>query len=933
MKSLWHKPGCKWVTSVGDPEKTPRDKDCPACQEEEAFPYQLSKREQLWEDQVSEMKKQIEKDPYQFLFGASNDRLRSIIPKSFLASSNFPWWEGDSSAKNNDAQMYKTVEINAESDVKPSSSFSRMQDFKKMMDAKKPSSLSANKAQTPSSGQPFTSGFNNRPDKVRDDLVFDPITMRMTPKIVNADTKASENLSTPRLYRSGKPKYALLEDMDEEEQICPDARFPDDGEPPIYTVSSTRTTSEETDSKFMRTKKALQQSWNKENAVKSRDRSEARSAFDAGKSSQRLDFAAYRAGAFAISEGSVLIRDKPLRNMVHHQLSQHRDIIRTFRQMRPKLVSESTTGASHLEDSDGTAEQASVAAGLDAFEQRAGQDHYSFTTGQDGLEAKLINSEISGNPTVAASIRMAEDSKPHSGAENTGYEDYEKAAGQGLYTFTTGQDNLESDLASSKISGNPQTAAAVNEAADMQTATDHVGYEEYEKQAGQGLYTFTTGQDNLESDIVTEKVSGNPTRAAGMKLLDDRTAHNEAERPSTSEIQADIAAFAADGPAETAAANHPDKSQPSTEEVRQNSPPSSTSSYQLLAYDTTSQSICSAVASSSFTPPVGETFLSIPEALGILEEPAKFLPHLSKHQENGYEIISASKNLLVLKQVRPDLAAKASLESPASSPKPEVSSTPITPDEAATDTQITDTGPSLKVKVTSGDEVTILLPQTGNFASPTGFVNHDRFYSEHITSAPEVKSSTRKRTIVRKEEPVFSGISLRARSGVNSSNHKSELPASHHGSKAELPNISSRTSSSQIHEHSPATSHLNSASSASFNGSSAPGNSSQSPRFRNAMLVAFWTAACCYATGVLVEYFRIGSQNGRQATSSGSSPLGLVAENKRWQKDHVKSPVVSTDSTSSWKITSTGSLIGGEVVPSWLWWFFFSSAMAYLCWR
>jgi len=605
--------------------------------------------------------------------------------------------------------------------------------------------------------------------------------------------------------------------------------------------------------------------------------------------------------------------------------------------MRPKLASESSVQVSHLGEPSGNVEQASVAAGLDAFEQRVGQDHYSFTTGQDGLEAKLVNSEISGNPTTAASIRMAEDLKPHSGAENTGYEDYEKKAGPDLYTFTTGQDALEADLASSKISGNPQTAAAVNEAADKKTAADASnasGYEDYEKKAGAGLYTFTMGQDNLESDIVLEKVSGNPTRAAGVKILDDRTAHNEAERPSTSDIKADIAAFAADGPAETAAANHPSKSSSSTEEVHPSSSPVNTSVYQVLAYDTTNQSICSAVASSSFTPLAGEIFLSIPEALGVLEEPAKFLPHLTKHRENGYEIISASKNLLVLKQVRPDLAAKASLESPASTPKPEISSTPIQPDEAAADTRLVDTGPALKVKVTSGDEATILLPQTGNFASPTGFVNHDRFHSEHVTPAPEIKSSSRKRTIVRKEEPVFSGVSLRGRSGVNSS-HKSDMLASQHGPKAELPNTPSTTATSRMPERSSFSSHLGTRSSVASAGGSTNANSRYNPRFRYSMLVAFWTAGCCYATGVIVEYFRVGANSTRDNLSSSTSPLGFVAESKRWQRDHVASPVAETSNKSDKRVASSPP-IGGEVVPSWLWGlsvFAWASAMAYLCWR
>lgn len=83
-RTLWHRPGCKWVRSEAAADAAEPDKDCSACQEKRDMPYELSDRELRWQKHYDHMKSIIETDAYHFLFGASNDRLRGIFPRSTL---------------------------------------------------------------------------------------------------------------------------------------------------------------------------------------------------------------------------------------------------------------------------------------------------------------------------------------------------------------------------------------------------------------------------------------------------------------------------------------------------------------------------------------------------------------------------------------------------------------------------------------------------------------------------------------------------------------------------------------------------------------------------------------------------------------------------------------------------------------------------------
>ena len=80
-KYTLHKPGCSCAVNKGGYTAASQDKECPACREAESLPYEMSGRELMWEQrqkhwqELEELHKAVEKDPYDALFGFSNRRL------------------------------------------------------------------------------------------------------------------------------------------------------------------------------------------------------------------------------------------------------------------------------------------------------------------------------------------------------------------------------------------------------------------------------------------------------------------------------------------------------------------------------------------------------------------------------------------------------------------------------------------------------------------------------------------------------------------------------------------------------------------------------------------------------------------------------------------------------------------------------------------
>lgn len=154
--------------------------------------------------------------------------------------------------------------------------------------------------------------------------------------------------------------------------------------------------------------------------------------------------------------------------------------------------------------------------------------------------------------------------------------------------------------------------------------------------------------------------------------------------------------------------------------------------YKILAYDPTMQSVSTAETTSIVED--ASNPLTPADVLLRLSNPAKFFPHFQPLQSQGYEIVSGSGDVLVFRKVRPAASA----------------GTVATREKTVETTD--EKGWGKFVNPIDGMQGTASpVATTGNFASPTGFVNHDLPRG----SDPPFKSNID----VRREEPVFSGKS------------------------------------------------------------------------------------------------------------------------------------------------------------------------------
>lgn len=187
-------------------------------------------------------------------------------------------------------------------------------------------------------------------------------------------------------------------------------------------------------------------------------------------------------------------------------------------------------------------------------------------------------------------------------------------------------------------------------------------------------------------------------------------------------------------PSSKPAVSHSDSKLPSSDGSEAGETVSIPVSYRILAYDPTTQRVT--VAKNTFlTSPTSEKRLTVAEALSGLTNPAKFLPHFASLQNAGYEIVSGSSNLLIFQ--------KTGSEKPL---------------ETSTDEHVPEFKDRYSMPTNPIDGTT---PQTGNFASPTGFVNYDSILptpgSEEGTTWQNYSRAPKPNDKVRQEEPVFSG--------------------------------------------------------------------------------------------------------------------------------------------------------------------------------
>ncbi|KAH6716984.1 hypothetical protein BKA61DRAFT_316159 [Leptodontidium sp. MPI-SDFR-AT-0119] len=200
--------------------------------------------------------------------------------------------------------------------------------------------------------------------------------------------------------------------------------------------------------------------------------------------------------------------------------------------------------------------------------------------------------------------------------------------------------------------------------------------------------------------------------------------------------------------------------------------------YRILAYDPTMQSVSTAETTSIV--PDSSDSLTPAEVLLRLSNPSKFFPHFESLQSQGYEIVAGSGDVLVFRKVRSGAPVLPKVDTPAEAHEKAVSQE--------------------RRRVTNPIDGMQSTPITGDFASPTGFVNYDLPRGSEVPFKSNID--------MRREEPVFSGR---------------------------------RNWEDEAEEDRP----------------KAKG------RGKRLLVGAAWVAACSYAVGVVSEFFRTGGMDGK----------------------------------------------------------------------
>ncbi len=219
----------------------------------------------------------------------------------------------------------------------------------------------------------------------------------------------------------------------------------------------------------------------------------------------------------------------------------------------------------------------------------------------------------------------------------------------------------------------------------------------------------TGTQTDAKSSVHPESIATNT----------DQPADVDSDKTTTDDHQAD-----------TKRAESKTTSTPSTTK----SPPSY---YRILAYDSPAQRV-TAAKTTSIAPFTGEKPLTPLEALNLLQNPGKFLPHLMSLHNKGYEIVSGAKDILFLKKLHADEQPPPSEEGSKH-----------------------DEDPHRPNPIDGTTSPSVASVAAGNFASLTGYVNHDP-----INPVPEGGEDQRppppdNKAKVTREEAVFSGSSRR----------------------------------------------------------------------------------------------------------------------------------------------------------------------------
>lgn len=310
------------------------------------------------------------------------------------------------------------------------------------------------------------------------------------------------------------------------------------------------------------------------------------------------------------------------------------------------------------------------------------QDPVAYTYKDDGLEAELKQpAEVQERAAYGYNPDGLEaELKQHSKPAST-----EKSEGRYAYAA----DGLESELQAGKLSIDPSNGRFQPDGLESElksqsaSANSNRQGERFEADGLEAeLKRLATKQPEYASDeyeAEAAKISSTPHKVSKMEKTMASSLGAELQTP----VQASTSV------------------ETPTSGVQWQHPPE----YKVVAYDSGNDRFTTATTT-SWDHSVQETAITIPQALRQLYQPARWMQHFANLQREGYQVVDAREDVLVLKKVQG--TGKAS-ETPiiSSKVKPFQNGSPVNPVDGTS---------------RSSSDV---RPVTGDYASPTGFVNLD----------------------------------------------------------------------------------------------------------------------------------------------------------------------------------------------------------------
>lgn len=299
--------------------------------------------------------------------------------------------------------------------------------------------------------------------------------------------------------------------------------------------------------------------------------------------------------------------------------------------------------------------------------------------------------------------------------------------------------------------------------AELEAGVDHQVGQALAEHDSKRVYGYQ--KDNLETEIAAQEKAAHDAQS-GTQSINQTLARTEDTLPVVSlpgpkivnDAMPKLIPASMSSPAEISEPTITTKAAIPVTTVRWEEPPV----YKLIAYDSGNDLITTVTTTSIFSNV--ETPISIPEALSQLYQPARFVSHFASLQSEGYQVIHATKDLLIFKKVEAEASTTTAAPEPVKPTSYEIKS----PGETAVRDHARTTNP-----IDGMSSRPLAEPSTGNFASPTGFVNHDPvFPAEPVSRSPQESALEDQRRLddeavdyrhyprVRRAERVFSGSRL-----------------------------------------------------------------------------------------------------------------------------------------------------------------------------